>query len=114
MPLHSTRSESPSLSSGRHAGRQQEGSRMDRTGRTSTAAAHKEFMPWLPPQSDRRAKMVFTNQPSCSPGQTALLSRMQPLLCLAWQGKAWQRHGNVPGGREVTCETMEAVCKGRC
>lgn len=47
MPLQSTRSGSPSFE-GRHAR-----SSKDCTGRTSTAAAHKEFMPWIHPVRHR-------------------------------------------------------------
>lgn len=47
MPLQSTRSGTPSLRGGMQGGSK------DCTGRTSTAAAHEEFMPWIHPVRHR-------------------------------------------------------------
>lgn len=40
-----------------------------------------------------------TNNPSCSPGQTALRGGTRPLLHPARQGTAWHRRGNGPGAQ---------------
>lgn len=73
-----------------------QGGSTDCMGRTSTAAADKEFTPRLPPQSGTRSKMY--RQPQLQPG-TALRRGTPPLQRLTQQGKAWQRHRNVLGAQ---------------
>lgn len=85
-----------------------EGSK-DCTGRTQ-AAAHKEFMPRLHPQPGTRSEMLY-QQPLLQPG-IALWSRTPALQRLTQQGKAWQRHGNVPGGAGVAYEAVEGCVRG--
>lgn len=87
-----------------------QGGSKDCTGRTSTAAAHKEFKPWLPPQSSTRSKTLY-RQPQLQPG-TALQSGTPPLQRFTQQGKSWQRHGNVPGGAGVAYKAVEGCVRG--
>lgn len=104
MPLQSMKSGTPSFSGGRHAGRQQGLHRQD------AGSAHKEFMPRLHPQPGTRSEMLY-RQPQLQPG-IALWSRTPALQRLTQQGKAWQRHGNVPGGAGVAYEAVEGCVRG--
>jgi len=104
-PLQSMKSGTPSFLGGG-----MQGGSKDCTGRTSTAGAHMEFMPRLPAWPGTRSKMLY-RQPQLQPG-IALWSGTPPLQPLTQQGKAWQRHGNVPGGAGVTYKAVEGFMRG--
>lgn len=98
MPWQSTRSGSPSLE-GSHARRQQGLHRQDQ--HSSTQGVH-AMDPSCQAQGPR-----CTKSPSCSLGK--LWGGTPSLQPLTQQGKAWQRHGNVPG---VQGEAVEGCVRG--
>lgn len=107
-PLHSTKRGTPS--SGGEACREAAGS-STQAGPAQQQHTRSSCHGSLPSQAQG---LRPTNNPSCSPGQTALWGGTQPLLHPARQGTAWQRHENGPGSAGVAPETAEGLCVGRC